>query len=128
MSEDRNYWSFYGTPELQLCPYMIGTPVFKDGMLPFLYNKTREEGKIESVFCGDDLNMDAFVSFFDKRKTLQILCEVENDKTLKAVGYSWIDNPKGVDGARSALCGFCFFNNAGKRDSARDLGRLGLAY
>jgi RimJ/RimL family protein N-acetyltransferase len=33
-----------------------------------------------------------------------------------------------VDGARSAAIGFCFLNGASKRSSARDLGRLGLAY
>ncbi len=59
---------------------------------------------------------------------MQCLCEVEEDKTLKIVGYSWIDLPRGVDGARAVMCGFAFFKNAGKRTSARDLGKLGLAY
>jgi RimJ/RimL family protein N-acetyltransferase len=126
--DDRNHWMFYQTRNLAMCPYMPGTPVYKDGMLPFLYTKAREEGKIESVFCGDDLNMDAFVAFFEKRKTLQVLCEVENDKTLKPCGFSWVDNPHGVDGARAAMCGFAFFDGASRRDSARDLARLGLGY
>ena len=128
MSADRGHWAFYQTKDLAMVPYMQGTPVYKDGMLPFLYTKTREEGKIETVFCGDDLNMDSFVDFFVKRKTMQVLCEIEDDKTLRPVGYSWLDNPVGVDVARGALCGFCFFNGASKRESARDLGRLGLGY
>jgi RimJ/RimL family protein N-acetyltransferase len=33
-----------------------------------------------------------------------------------------------VDGARGALCGFCFFDEAGKTKDARDLGMLGLCY
>jgi hypothetical protein len=72
--------------------------------------------------------MDSFISFHDKRKTLQVLCEIEDDKTLKPVGYSWLDNPRGVDGQRAAMCGFCFFNGASKRTSALDLARLGLGY
>ena len=123
-----NGWRYYGTPELQLVPYMAGTPVWKDGVLSSLYYATKEDGKLAATFCGDVMNHDAFVAFFQKRQTLQILCEVEGDKSLKPVGYSWVDLPRGIDGARAVMCGFCFFKNAGKRTSARDLGRLGLAY
>ena len=123
-----NGWQYYGLPHLQVVPYMPGTPVFRDGMLPYLYTCTKEEGKIKDVFCGDFLGMDSFVTFFDKRKTMQVLAEVEENKNLKPVGYSWVDSPRGVDGARAAFCGFCFFNNASKRSSARDLARLAVAY
>jgi RimJ/RimL family protein N-acetyltransferase len=123
-----NGWLYYGTPELQLVPYMEGTPVYKDGLLSTLYYNTRDEGKLAAVFCGDVMNHDQFVAFFEKRKTLQILCEVSEDKTLNTVGYSWVDLPRGVDGAKAVMCGFCFFKGASKRTSARDLGRLGLAY
>jgi RimJ/RimL family protein N-acetyltransferase len=121
-------WSWYGTQDLQVCPYMKGVPVYRDGMLPFLYQKTKEEGKLSTTFCGDLFNQDQFISFFLKLGTMQVLCEVEADKNLKPVGYSWLSNAHGVDGARSAAIGFCFFNGASKRSSARDLGRLGLAY
>lgn len=106
---------------------MAGVPVYVDGMLPFLYTKCRNEGKIERTFCGDALCQDAFVEFFVKRKTLQVLAEIDGE-TIKPVGFSWLDNPVGVDGARSALCGFCFFEGSSRRRSARDLGFLGLAY
>ena len=121
-------WMYYGTKDLQLVPYMPGTPVYKDGAVSTLYYRTRSENKIEPVFCGDDLNHDQFVAFFEKRKTMQVLCRVEDNKDLKPVGYCWVDNPKGVDGARSAMCGFCFFGDASEDTAARDLGRLGLAY
>jgi hypothetical protein len=128
MSVDKNCWDYYQTNDLAMVPYMAGTPVYTDAMLPFLYQKTKEEGKIELTFCGDLLNLDAFVTFFVKRGTMQVLCEIEGDKTLKPVGYSWVDNPRGKDGARGALVGFCFFKNSSKRESARNLGRLALAY
>jgi hypothetical protein len=128
MTLDKNCWDYYQTEALGVFPYMPGTPVYRDGMLPFLYTKAREAGKIEMIFCGDDLNMDAFVDFFHKRKTMQVLGRIEEDKTIRPVGFSWLDNPVGVDGARAALCGFGFFDDAGKTSDARDLGRLGLAY
>jgi RimJ/RimL family protein N-acetyltransferase len=128
MAVDINHWAYYQTKTLGVFPYMAGVPVFCDGMLPFLYTQAREEGKIEDTFCGDNLIQDAFVDFFHKRKTLQVLAEIEDDKTIKPVGFSWLDNPRGVDGQRAAMCGFCFFNNASKRDLARNLARLGLAY
>ena len=128
MTLDKNCWDYYQTKDLAVVPYMPGTPVYTDEMLPFLYQKTREEGKIELTFCGDILNLEKFVAFFVKRGTMQVLCEVEDDKTLKPVGYSWVDNPRGVDGARGALVGFCFFKNSSKQESARNLGRLALGY
>jgi hypothetical protein len=125
---DRNHWEYYQTENLGVFPYMFGVPVYRDGMLPFLYTKAREEEKIELAFCGDDIHMDQFVDFFVKRKTMQVLARIEDDKTIKPVGFSWVDTPVGVDGARGAICGFCFFDQAGKTRDARDLGMLGLAY
>lgn len=127
-------WSYYGTKTLQMVPYMPGTPVYFDGSssklsaLSNLYYQTREEGKIPLVFCGDDMNHEQFIHFFTERKTMQILCRVEDDKTLKPRGYCWVDTPRGVDGARAAHCGFCFFGDATEDRAARDLAALGLAY
>jgi RimJ/RimL family protein N-acetyltransferase len=123
-----NGWTYYQTADLALVPYMPGTPVWKDGVLSTLYYNTRDEDKLAVTFCGDVMNHDQFVAFFQKRQTLVCLCEVREDKTLNIVGYAWVDTPTGVDGARAVLCGFCFFKGASKRTSARDLGRLGLAY
>ncbi len=121
-------WQWYGLADLQLCPFMPGSPVYIDETLPFLYRSTKQEGKMMMTFCGDDFNLGEFVNFFIKNGVMQVLCEVEENKRLKPVGYSWISNPHGIDGARSAAVGFCFFNNASKRSSARDLARLAIAY
>lgn len=123
-----NGWMYYQTKTLAVVPLMPGTPVYRDATLSHLYYKTKEEGKLESTFHEDDFNHDKFIAFFEKLKTLQVLCEVEDNKDLKPVGYSWVCNPVGVDGARAVICGFCFFNGASERDSARNLARLGLAY
>jgi RimJ/RimL family protein N-acetyltransferase len=128
MTEDRNHWTYYGTAGYQLVPMMEGTPVFKDGVLSALYYRTKEEGNIGNVFHEDSFGHDNFVAYFQKIRTLQVLCEVNAEENLKPVGYSWVDAPVGVDGARAVLCGFCFFDNAGKREAARALAMLGLAY
>lgn len=119
-------WMYYQVEGLAVVPYMRGTPVWRDGVLPDLYRMTRDEGKIETVFCGDNFNMDQFVTYFEKRKTMQILCKVEDDKTLKPAGYCWVDLPRGVDGAKAVMSGFCFFDEYVR--IAHDLGRLGVAY
>jgi hypothetical protein len=121
-----NGWLHYGTETLQVCPYMEGVPVYSDGVLPYLYARTKEEGKLETVFHEDKFNQDKFIAFFERRKTLQILCHVRENKDLVPVGYSWIDLAYGVDGARGAVAGFCFFSEAKK--TSRDLGRLGIGY
>lgn len=121
-----NGWLWYCTDKLAVVPYMPGTPVYRDNTLPFLYMQTKNEEKLPLVFQEDGFNLGKFVAFFEKRQTMQVLCHVDKDKNLLPVGYSWVDSPAGVDGARGALCGFCFLKEA--KSTARDLGRLGIAY
>lgn len=134
-------WRFYRTRDVGVFPYMPGTEVYVDGMLPFLYKKLDEEGKVAATFCGEKKSMDEFVSYFHRIKTMQVLCEIgdlidptadPNDPTslrhLKPVGFSWVDTPVGVDGKRCAMPGEAFFDSASKRSSARDLARLALGF
>lgn len=121
-------WQWYQTSKLAVVPYMKGTPVYKDGMLPFLYFKLKEEQKLQATFCGVEHNLDSFISYLDRLKTVQILCEITSADQYLPVGFSWIDNPRGVDGSRVAMPGEAFFDGASRRHSARDLARLALAY
>lgn len=121
-------WQWYGTKTLQVCPYMPGTPVYRDGMLPFLYEKLKAEGSLADTFCGDQMNSDGFTAFFDRLKTLQVLARVSAEDKLIPVGFSWVMNSKGIDGARSCECGEAFFDGAGKTPDARALARLAVAY
>ena len=120
----------YMTKNAAVIPFSPGTVVYRDGVLSTLYYKTKEAGLIEKTFCGDNPNHDQFVRMFDEsKKILQILCEVENvgEETENAipVGYAWVEAPKGIDGARAAMCGFAFFRHT---RYLRDLGMLGLYY
>ena len=123
-----DHWRYYGTRTLQVCPYMPGTAVYRDGVLPDLYGKLKAEGTLLDTFCGDQMNLDSFVSFFDRLKTMQVLCRVTEADKLVPVGFSWVMNAKGVDGARSLECGEAFFDGAAKTPDARKLARLALAY
>ena len=123
-----NGWLYYSTKSLAVVPYMAGTPVYRDGMLPHVYFKLKEEGKVAATFCGEEKNLDAFVSYFDRIKTAQILCRVRENDTLDPVGISWLDLPRGEDGARACQCGMAFWGGATKTEDARNLARLGLAY
>lgn len=120
----------YMTKNAAVIPFSPGTVVYRDGMLSTLYYKTKEAGLLEKVLCGDKPDHDHFIRMFDEsRKILQILCEVENvgKETENAipVGYAWVEAPKGIDGARAAMCGFAFFRHT---RYLRDLGMLGLYY
>jgi hypothetical protein len=123
-----NGWKYYGTPTLQVVPYMPGSPVYRDGTLSHLYFSLKEEGKIADTFCGEQKNLDQFISYFDRLKTLQVLCRVRENETLQPVGFSWVDMPRGVDGARACQCGEAFFGDVTKTSDARNLARLALAY
>lgn len=122
-------WLYYGTKHLQVVPFMPGTPVYVDDMLPYIYKRLRSEEKISRMFCGDDKNLNQFIAYFERIKTAQILCTVadRNDaNTLRPVGLSWVDNAKGEDGCRSAMPGEVFFNGTAR--ISRSLAKLGLGY
>ena len=108
---------------------MPSSPVYRDGMLPYLYNRLKEENKVGLTFCGDEKNQDSFVSYFDRIKTMQVLCTIgspEDPAKLTPVGFSWVDNPRGVDGQRVAMPGEAFFK--GSERVSRSLAKLALAY
>lgn len=120
----------YMTKTAAVIPFSPGTVVYRDGMLSTLYYETKEAGLLEKTFCGDTPNHDDFIRMFSlDKKVLQILCEVKEQgtsrETAHPVGYSWIDKSHGVDGARAALCGFCFIK---RTRQLRALGMLGLYY
>ena len=113
---------------LQVVPYMPGTPIYRDGVLSHLYYCLKKENKVALTFCGEEKNHDSFVAYFDRLKTLQVLCRVADNKDLKPVGFSWVDLPRGVDGARACQCGEAFFGGVTRTRDARDLCKLALAY
>lgn len=121
-------WQYYGTKTLQIVPYMPGTPVYLDSMMPHLYFSLKKEGKIAATFCGEDKNLDEFISYFHRIKTMQVLCRVKENLDLDPVGMSWIDLPRGQDGARACQIGMAFFGNVTRTPDAQDLACLGLAY
>lgn len=123
-----NLWQFYGTKTLQVVPYMPGSPAYLDATLPYIYANLRKEGKIADMFCGEDKTQGDFIGYFHRIKTAQIACRVKENKDLDPVGITWVDLPRGEDGARACQSGMAFFGDAARTPDARDLTRLALAY
>jgi hypothetical protein len=124
-----NGWK-YMTKNAAVIPFSPGTIVYRDGMLSTLYYRSKELGRLEYTFCGDNPTHDQFIRMFDESKKItQILCEVKDQgteqETARPVGYSWVEVSKGVDGARAAMCGFSFIERS---RYMIDLGMLGVAY
>lgn len=124
-----NGWK-YMTKNAAVIPFSPGTIVYRDGMLSTLYYRSKELGRLEYIFCGDNPGHDQFIRMFDESKKItQILCEVEDQGTpqeiVHPVGYSWVEVSRGVDGDRAAMCGFAFIERS---RYMVDLGMLGVAY
>jgi len=116
----------YMTDKAVVMPFTEGSQVYRDGMLSHLYYETQSAGRLSLVFCGDVPTHDEFIRMFaPDKKVLQVLCEVDEKKDLKPVGYCWVEMPKGVDNERAALCGFAFFKPSRQ---VFNLGMLGIAY
>ena len=120
----------YMTKNAAVVPFSPNTVVYRDGMLSHLYYRSKELGRLEYIFCGDNPTHDQFIRMFDESKKItQILCEVKNqgtpEETADPVGYSWVEVSKGGDGERAAMCGFAFIKRS---RYMMDLGMLGVAY
>jgi RimJ/RimL family protein N-acetyltransferase len=54
---------------------------------------------------------------------------VADEKKIVPVGISWVSNPRGADGSRTAQCGFAFIEDGSSgKSNARNLARLALGY
>lgn len=111
-----------------MVPYMAGTPVYLDRMLPHLFFELKKEDKIAATFCGENKRLDDFVSYFNRIRTMQVLCRVKENLDLDPVGMSWVDLPRGQDGARACQCGMAFYGDVTRTQDAQNLAKLALAY
>lgn len=123
-----NGWQYYGTKTLQMVPYMPGAPAYIDATMPYIYASLKKENKIAAMFCGENKNQDEFISYYQRIKTAQIACRVKENLRLDPVGITWLDLPRGVDGARACHCGMAFFGDSTRTEDAYSLARLALAY
>lgn len=120
----------YQTKDVALIPYDRAWPIFPDGVLGHLYLRTKQDGLLDTVFCGHDpVDFDWFVGYLgSKAATMQVYCLQEEGQPLTPIGYCWIIQPGGKDGAREAKFGFTFFKEYWGRRELRDLVMLGIGY
>lgn len=120
----------YQTEKVALVPYDRAWPLFPDGLLGHLYLRTKQDGLLDTVFCGvETLDFDWVVGYLgSKSVTLQIYCLQEEAKPLTPIGYCFVMGTSGKLGARRANFGFTFFKEYWGRTEVRDLVTLCLAY
>jgi hypothetical protein len=120
----------YMTKNAAVIPYSPGTLVHRDGMLSHLYYRSKELGRLEYIFCGDNPTHDQFIRMFDESKKIaQVLCDIKSQGTpqeiVRPIGYAWVEAPKGPDGQRAAMCGFAFIERS---RYMLDAAMLGIGY
>jgi hypothetical protein len=109
---------------------MKSLQVFPEGILGALYMETINSGVKDIVFWGGVklIDFDGFVAFMSSSKVIAQIYSVREGETVKAVGYCFLHEVDGVDGARRSFFGFCFFKDYWGKREVRDLIWLSLAY
>lgn len=116
----------YRTERVHLSPY--SSEAFDELFLPRLYLKTKEEGLLDLIFPGwhSKMTLPDFVDYLNARQQGFVVATLRPDYPV--VGYGWLNEIEGVNGARKASFGFCFFREYHRSEEIRDLARLALAY
>ena len=117
----------YQTDKVVLLPYSEKhVAVFPEDFLGRLYFRLQEEHTLHRIFPGMQMNhMSAFVTYMSKMKGLVICC-IKTETKPEPVGFGWLPEVDGVDGARKAAVGFGFFRRAWGTPELRSLSRMML--
>jgi hypothetical protein len=88
------------------------TAVFPEDFLARIYFHFKEDGLIDTIFPGMDVNhLNRFISYVSKRAGLLIPC-VKTDGKPKPIGIGFLTEADGPEGARRASFGFGYFKEA----------------
>jgi hypothetical protein len=120
----------YKTPECVILPYENSNPFFSEDFLGRLYFRLKEEGTLDLVCGGMNIqHMNEFVAYLQRVRGLVICC-LQGPKypVPKPVGYGWLNEIGGVDGARTGSFSFGFFKEIRGNRAHVDLSRFMLAY
>lgn len=110
------------------------TAVFAEDFLCRLYAQLKEEGTLDIIFAGMNFShLNEFVAYMSRARGLVICClHGEGFPVPRPVGFGWLPEVNGVDGARTGTFGFGFFKEMwSKRERVgyhRDLSMLMLRY
>lgn len=107
----------YQTDKVILVPYLDNRKVFPDDFLAQLYGQMLKDGTLETVFAGmSDVTLNKFVSYLSKHPVVVYVL-----KPGDVVGFGWVAQAEGCDGARKASFGFTFYRKYWGTQLVRDL-------
>lgn len=114
----------YQTDKVLLLPYKDHRHVFPDDLFVHLYAHMLKDQTLDTVFAGmPQVTLNRFVAYLSKQPVVIYLIK-PND----VVGFGWITQSEGIDGARKASFGFTFFRKYWGTELVRDLCWLSLAW
>ena len=98
----------YKTPECVIIPYETANPFFTEDFLGRLYFRLKAEDTLGLVCESKHLN--EFIAYLSRVRGLVICC-LQGPKypVPHPVGYGWLNEIGGVDGARTGSFSFGFF-------------------
>jgi len=120
----------YKTPACVIIPYDTANPFFTEDFIGRLYFKLKEEDTLDFVCGGMNIShMNQFVAYLQRVQGLVICClQGEEYPVPKPVGFGWLNEIGGVDGARTGSFTFGFFKEIRGNRAHIDLSRFMLAY
>lgn len=113
----------YSTERVHLCPY--DPEAFDEDFLVKLYRKTKDDGLMELVFPAMASTLNAFVSYLHARPMV-IGCLKLPDYPV--VGFGWLNEAEGYDGARKASFGFTFFRQFWGKSEIGEISKLAIRW
>lgn len=107
----------YQTDKVILAPYIDNRQAFPDDFLVHLYTQMKKDRTLDTVFAGmPTVSLNRFVAYLSKQPVVIYVIK-PND----VVGFGWITQSEGVNGARKASFGFTFFRKYWGTERVRDL-------
>ena len=108
---------YYQTDQVILLPYFDHRGAFPEDFLVHLYSQMMEDGLLETVFAGmSRVTLNKFVVYLSSHPTVIYI-----EKPGNVVGFGWVAQSEGIDGARKASFGFTFFRKYWATKRVRDL-------
>src|SRR5882762_6240918 len=114
----------YQNDQVVLLPYLKTPGVFPDDLWPRIHARLMDDGTVSTIFPGMGMFSAQDLDRHMKRQPA-VLYVIKPD-TL--VGFGWITQSEGPDGARKAAFGFAFFRSTWGTALVRDLCFLSLAW
>jgi hypothetical protein len=120
----------YKTPTEVIIPFSIDNPFFTEDFLGRLYFRIKEEGMLDLVCSGMNIvHMNGFINYLSGVRGLVICClQGPGYPVPHPVGFGWLNEIGGTDGARTGSFSFGYFKEFRRRRAHIVLSNFMLAF